>query len=341
MSRRTILVAGIVALVGILVLAWSARMDRSVTAPPPPPLDDSAQEELAARESLHNQPDDPQARLRLARALRRLGRASEAEVELARAIQAGLPEAQGQREVVLLLAPRNWPPQMEGLFQRVVRENADDPEVLLAVADSYSAKSRWESAEGLYSRLIKIAPDQTELFFKRGVARMRSTFFGTAAADFRNVLAHDPDRYDARLFLGHSLLGDARMVAAERELQACRRQRPEAIEPLIGLAACAVERNDLGTAETLLTEAAQRDGNSPQVLQELASLYLRQMRMEPAIATLSRLVTLDPAHRQGHLLLAQALLATGNAAESRKHEQIYKELDRKEEARLDAQRGMR
>ena len=230
---------------------------------------------------------------------------------------------------------------MAGLFQRVVRDNPDDAEVLLAVADSYSNKSRWESAEGLYTRLIKLTPDQTELYFKRGVARMRSTYFGTAVEDFRKVLAHEPERYDARLFLGNSLLGDARMEDAQRELQTCRQKQPEAIEPLIGLAACAAERNDLSAAEGLLAEATRLDANAPLVLQAQASLYMRQMRMEPAIATLRHLVSLVPDHRQAHLMLAQALLASGNAAEAQKHERIYNELDRKEEERLTSRRGMR
>jgi len=340
MSRRAILAASVAVLTVVGVLAWSARKDR-VDPPTAPVADDPAQEELAAREAIRAQPNDPQARFGLARALRRLGRAKEAEDELALAIQAGLPEAQGQREVVLLMASRNWPQQMEGLFQRVLRDNPDDQELLLAVADSYSAKSRWASAESLYSRLIKLAPDQTELYFKRGVARMRLTYFATAEEDFRKVLAREPERYEARLFLGHSLLGDARMDAAARELEACRHQRPEAIEPLIGLAACAVERNDLGAAEALLTDAAKRDGDSPLVLQELASLYVRQMKMELAVATLRRLLVFDPNHRKGHLLLAQALLALGDTAKARKHEQIYEDLDRREEERLGTRRGMR
>jgi tetratricopeptide (TPR) repeat protein len=339
MNRNTVLAVVAVAIAAVAGLAWWAQQEPG--GQNGTPADERATELEQARQAAQAQPNDPQSRLRLARALRRLNQFQPAEAELLQAINLGLPEPQAQREVVLLMAPQDWSPNMAGLFQKVVGDNPDDPEVLLAVADSYAAKTLWAGAEPLYTRLIELMPDNTELYFKRGVARMRDAYYRTAVEDFRKALAADPGRYETRLFLGNSLLGDARMAEAERELTACRKQRPEAAEPLIGLAACAVERNDLAAAEALLLEAAARAGDSPLVLHELAALYLRQGRTEPAIATLKRLVELVPEHRQGHFLLAQAYLAAGNSAESQKHEVIYQELDRKEEARLDARRGMR
>jgi tetratricopeptide (TPR) repeat protein len=339
MNRKALLaVAAVVAVAAVAGLAWWAQQEPAGDSPSP--ADERAIELEQARQAVQAQPNDPQVRLRLVRALRRRNQFQSAEAELLKVIQR-LPEPQAQREVVLLRAPQDWPEDMAWLFQKVVRDHPDDPEVLLAVADSYSAKGLWAGAEPLYTRLIEKKPDDTELYFKRGVARMREAYYRTAAEDFRKALAAHPGRYEARLFLGNSLLGDARMAEAERELTACRKQRPGAAEPLIGLAACAVERNDLAAAEALLLDAAARAGDSPLVLHDLGALYLRQGRTEPAIAILKRLVELVPDHRQGHFLLSQAYLAAGNSAESQKHEAIYQELDRKEEQRLAARRGMR
>ena len=342
MNRRMLLAVAVVLAVGA-ALAWYARKEAAPgeTNATPAGEADAVREERAAREAVRDRPGDPQSRVQLARALRRLGRSGEAEGELIRAIQAGLPEPDGQREAVLLMCSRNWNPGMEGLVQRVLRDNPDDPEVLLCVAGAYATQSRWENAEPLYTRLLARDPDRPEWRFQRGVVRMHQSLHATAADDFRAVLARDPAHYEARLFLAHSLLGDARIADAERALQACHIARPGAVEPLVGLASCAVERNDLAAAEALLEQAAGRASDSPLVLQEQATLYLRQQRTDLAIATLKRLVALDPAHRQGHLQLAQAYLAAGNADEARRHEQIYQELDRKEEERLAARRGMR
>ncbi|MBN9122241.1 MAG: tetratricopeptide repeat protein [Planctomycetes bacterium] len=337
MRTRVVLVAVAVLAVGVAAWFWFTRAE-----PPPAPAEpDAVWEEREAREAVRARPIDGQARLRLARALRHLKRYSEAEEELAQAGRLGVPDRDGQREAALLFATRDWPPQLEGLFQRVVRDNPDDREVLLAVADAYAARGRWQSAEPLYTRLIALDPEQSEWRFKRGVARMNAADFAPAVDDFRAVLTRAPTAYQARLFLGHSLLGDARMAEAERELSICRDQRPDAVEPLVGLATCAVEQNDLAAAEALLTTAAGRAGDSPLVLQELATLYLRQKRMDQALAALQKLVAANPEHRQGHLQLAQVLLALGRADDARRHEEIYKELDRKEEARLAARRGMR
>ena len=170
--------------------------------------------------------------------------------------------------------------------------------------------------------------------------------FGTCALDVDHdgnldLVVAEPSNYQARLALAHSLLGDARMPEAEQELSACRRLRPEAAEPLVGLAKCAIEQDNLDAAEKLLTQAKERDRNSTFVLEEFAALYLRRQKLDDAIATLNQLVTIAPNNRQAHLQLSQALLATGNPTEAQFHERRYQELDKLEEQRLAARRGMR
>ncbi|WP_020469085.1 tetratricopeptide repeat protein [Zavarzinella formosa] len=339
-SMLMVMIAGLLALVAVFTVR-NFRRDPATKQDAAGAVEDFGRDEIEARESLRIHPEDCRARLKLATSLRRQGKISEAEAELIRAIQDKLPQEEGRREVVLQMAPKDWPEKMEGMFQQVVREHPDDREVLAAVAASYSAKGRWENAEPLYSRLVVVEPDRAEWRFQRGVARMRTAYFVNAVEDFREVLKGDSSNYQARLFLGHSLLGDARMSDAERELETCRQQRPEATEPLVGLADCAMERNDLTAAESLLNQAAKLDNKSAQVFQELAKLYLRQQRTPEAITALRRLLALDPNHRQGHLQLSQALLAIGNKTEASQHEAIYQELDRKEEERLNSKRGVR
>jgi tetratricopeptide (TPR) repeat protein len=339
-SRRLLFLIAVPLLPIALVVGagvWSARYGGD----PGAVSDDPIREEQAARVAVRDRPDDPQAHLRLARAARKLGRASEAEAALVQAVRLGVPEPDGQREAVLQLAAVDWPKQAEGLFHRVALANPDDQEVLTAVADAFWARELWLLAEAHYTRLLALVPGRSDWHFKRGVARMRAAYYATAVEDFRQVLANDPNHDQARLYLGHSLLGDARMEEAERELRICHENRPQAIEPLVGLASCAIERNDLAEAERLLGQAATLERESPIVLQELATLQLRQRRTDAAIATLQRLIARAPDHRQAHLQLSQALLAAGKPDEAKRHEKIYQDLDRKEEDRHAARRGMR
>ena len=303
--------------------------------------DSPVRAESLARDAIRSNPTDAPAHLQLARALRRQGYSGEAQAALTRAMQLGLPELEGRREYTLLLATQDWPLKAEGIFQRALHDYPDDKEVLLAVAGAYAAKSFWAMAERVYTKLLTQEPEEPELLFQRGVTRMSMEKHDLAANDFRQVLRYQPDRFEARLYLGNSLLGDACMAEAEKELMACRRLRPDLIEPLIGLAKCSVERGDLDATEKLLDEAATIDGTSLLVLQDQAALYLRQQKGERAIAILKRLIAIDPNNRQGHLQLAQALLASGNVEEARRHERIYQELDRREEERLAARRGMK
>jgi tetratricopeptide (TPR) repeat protein len=347
MTRRTRLAAAAigVAVIGIAVAIamsnWTPRNDRSNDPNAGVKSDSAVADEATARELLRQNPRDPSALLKLTNALRRQGRFSEAELTLTQAIQCGLSEKDGRREAALLLARTDWPPEVEGLMKSALRERPDDVELTQAIARSYAAKGRWLEAELLYSRLIETDSRQSEWRYQRGVASMRAAHFSQAIEDLRFVLSIDSTRYDARLYLGHSLLGDARMIEAETELRHCRKLDPAAVEPIIGLAKCAIERDDLDSAESLLAEASRLDQRSVLVLQEVAGLALRRGQSNRAIDALNRVIEIDPRNRQAHLQISQAYLAAGNFEKSKQHEKTYQELDRQEEARLSASRGVR
>ena len=345
-QHRKLLVGGVMIVAGLGVLLFRQSKPSTPTTTPTPATepadnDGSRRLESEARTALAARPDDGPAALKLAKALRQQKRYPEAEVALAQAAKLGVPEADGRREAVLLFSTRDWPPQVEGMMQRVVRDNPDDVEVLLAVANSYAAKGRFVEAERLFTLLLARDPNHVAWRFHRGVARMQAGDYTPAVEDLRPMVAAEPSNYQARLALAHSLLGDARMPEAEQELSACRRLRPEAAEPLVGLAKCAIEQDNLDAAEKLLTQAKERDRNSTFVLEEFAALYLRRQKLDAAIATLKQLVAIAPNNRQAHLQLSQALLATGNPTEAQVHERRYQELDKLEEQRLAARRGMR
>ncbi|OWK40453.1 tetratricopeptide repeat protein [Fimbriiglobus ruber] len=352
MTARTRLLVGVVAVVLLAAGGWWAfRPGPSLPPPGPDQHLDDARRALAAgdyesaveaaRADLTARPGNPPTLLVLSQIFRRQGRLKDAEAALGRAVAAGVPEAEGRREAALLLAAQDYPPKAEGIIQRVVRDCPDDPEVLRAVSRAYFAKSRWLDAEILFTRLLVLDPNQPDILFERGTARMRAMYYGTAVEDFRAVLAKNPDNFQARLYLAQSLLGDARMAEAEPELKTCQRMRPELAEPVVGLAKCAVERDDLAGAEELLRRAAGLEKDSLLVVQEQAALSLRRQQYDAAIPLLKKVLAADPNNRQAHLNLAQALRSVGKLDESKVHEQRYQELDKLEEERLAAKRGMR
>lgn len=326
-----------------LVAAFALGLYFNNPPPPPssPPPDDAARAETEAREAFARNPKDGMAALRLARALRLRQNYPEAQAALAQAGRLGVPENDGRKEAVLLVLTGDWPPQMEGMFQRVVKDNPTDAEILLAVGKAYASRGRDVEAEAVFNQLVNLDTNRVEWRYERGAARMGAADFGPAVEDLRFVVQNNPANYQARLFLANSLLGDAQMAEAEKHLLICREAQPKAAGPMIGLAKCAIEKNNLDAAEGLLKQAAEAEPASVLVLQELSSFYLSRQRTEDAIALLKRILILDPDNRTAHFKLSQSLLAVGRKDESHQHELRYQELDRREESRLLNRRGMR
>jgi Flp pilus assembly protein TadD len=285
--------------------------------------------------------DDPdQARLQLlyAQVLRRLGRAKEAELPWQRAHQLGVPEADALREYALIESRVDFV-LAEPYLLKVLDANPDDLEVVQTLAVSYARSARWPEAAKFYTRWLELDPDRTEALLDRGKVSMNSGGFGSAMADFRNVLKQSPNHFLARLLLGQCLLSEARIAEAEKELLICRKLQPASPEPIIGLAACAMEKADSNGALKLVKEALALEPDSPLALHLLGNLYLRQKKFESAVEVFEKIVKKNEQDREAHLTLAQALSQSGHAERAKKHQEIFQQLDREETERRRNERG--
>jgi tetratricopeptide (TPR) repeat protein len=329
LQRRHALLAGFVVVVAALAatglwflwpsyLLWSAR--RAAAA------GNLVRAEEALRQFFRLESDRPEARFLFAQVLRRQGRLRDAQQAFERAVELSLPEGEErEREYGLLLA-RDEFSRGEPLLKRRLEAHPDDREVLQALVAGYLRAHRWQDLEAVLSQWLQIEPDQPDLLMQRAQARMEQQHFGRAVEDFRNVLRQSPDHFHARLLLAHCLLSDARMDQAEAELLACRQLRPDQAEPLVGLAVCAVEHNDLNKAQTLLSQARGLDPDSTFVLNELGDLHLFRQRYDLAVPVFELILRIDDKNREAHLKLAQALRQTGDLNGAHDHERRYQEL---------------
>ena len=279
---------------------------------------------------LREEPKQLRCQFLHAQVLRRLGRYQEAWEALHRAMLLDLPEPEGLREYALLEAVDNFP-FAENALRRVLEEHPDDLEVLQVLAEGYARSHRWLDAERAATRLTDLRPERVDLLLQRGQILMEAGRFDQAAGDFCAILRLSPQHFRARLWLSHCLLSAGKIDEAEPELLICRQQRPARSEPLIGLATCAAERNDLGTALALVKEALSLDSSALLALHLLGEIYLRQQRYDLAIPVFEKILRLNPRDKQGHLHLAQALSVRGEAERAQKHERRFQQLDREEE----------
>src|SRR5262249_17984699 len=118
---------------------------------------------------------------------------------------------------------------------------------------------------------------------------------------------------------------------AEPILEQCSRLRPDSPDPLIGLAACAVERREFERAAGFLAAALELDPGSTRALNDLASVHLMRKDYESAIVILERILRLDKNDKSAALKLAQALRYTGASARAKELERKYQVLDKEEE----------
>jgi len=274
-------------------------------------------------------PENDRARFLLAQVFRRRQRPGKAEEALRQARQLGYPESECQRELVLNEAVIEFTPQADALI-KLLNDKPDDEEVLQTLAEGYSRLHKWTEADRYLTLLIEQHPENLEAWVDRGqvrrAARERDQNHDEAAADFCEVIRRAPDHFGARLGLAECLLSDARLAAAKRELLICRQLNPAHLEPLIGLAICAAEEQDLEQAQALLAQALDRDPNSLIALSKLGDLCLRRKQYSDAIRFYQKLLRLDPADKAAHLNLAQAFRHMGWLEDAKNEEARFQQL---------------
>jgi tetratricopeptide (TPR) repeat protein len=266
-----------------------------------------------------------------AQALRHLNHPSQAQTALERAMKLGLSESDGRREFALAEALKGFTPNAKMNLVEILDERPNDTEVLQALADGCFRQQRWADADRYNTRLLELEPDRVTARLARGRARLANVGVYTkpardAAADFQEILRRDPQHFEAHLYLSHCYLADARMRDAKEELLICRQLAPDRVEPLVGLAACAVEDRDYAQAASLLTEAQERDPNSAYVQGMFGDLHLRQQHFAQAIPYFRRVVHQEPRNQGAHLKLAQALRGTGAKEQAKEEEHLFQRL---------------
>jgi predicted Zn-dependent protease len=289
---------------------------------------------------VRKEPDNYQAHYLRARALRQLKRPAEAEAVLREAVDHGLEQALGRREFALAEVLKGFTPNAERNLLSVFKENPDDPEVLQALALGYGETQRLEEADQMFARWLAVEPGRVDALLARGQAHLVAggTLYSgrdvaKAEADFEEILRQQPDHFEAHLRLAHCFLSDARLAEAKEQLLMCRRLAEDRIEPLVGLATCAMEERNYPEAEKLIRQAAAIDPKSTYVLMMHGDLELRRERFDRAVPVFQRLLDLDPESRGGHLKLAQALRRLGKTAEADEHEKLFQELELERQSR--------
>ena len=174
----------------------------------------------------------------------------------------------------------------------LLKGNADDREVYIALAQMYSRVKDWPKAEENISKAIDLSSkpeDKDYAIFVQGSVYERQKKYDLAEEAFRKVLADDPNNAMTLNYLGY-MLAD-RDTRVEEALGYIR--RAVALDPQngayldsLGWAYYKLGKYDL--AEENLRRASERISTDPTVHQHLGELYQRTGRLKLAASNYER-----------------------------------------------------
>jgi tetratricopeptide (TPR) repeat protein len=174
----------------------------------------------------------------------------------------------------------------------LLKGNAEDREVYIALAQMYSRVKEWPAAEENITKAIDLSSKQEDrdyAIFVQGSIYERQKKYDLAEESFRKVLADDPKNAMTLNYLGY-MLAD-RDTRVEEALGYIR--RAVALDPQngayldsLGWAYYKLGKYDL--AEENLRRASERINNDPTVHQHLGELYQKTGRLKLAASNYER-----------------------------------------------------
>ncbi|WP_208726748.1 tetratricopeptide repeat protein [Corallococcus terminator] len=109
---------------------------------------------------------------------------------------------------------------------------------------------------------------------------------------------------------GIDQLNAGNTAEAQRLLEEARKQAPDSVEVLHGLALVLDAKGERAASVALLKEALQRDPTAPGPACDLAMFHLEHEEDEQAVRILTPVLAASPDHPQANLAMAMALAKT-------------------------------
>ncbi len=170
---------------------------------------------------------------------------------------------------------------------RALMNGKKDREILLAMAALYEKGKKYPEEQKVLDEAESVAltnPDKQAVQFARGAMYERMKNFEGAEAEFRKVLAVDPNNAGALNYLGYMLADrDVRLDEARKMITRALEIDPDNGAYLDSLGWVLYRQNHLEQAEENLRKALDRIGEDPTVHDHLGDVYLKEGKVKEAI----------------------------------------------------------
>ncbi len=187
-----------------------------------------------------------------------------------------------------LLADLGRTEQAAALTKQLLDGSQKDRETYLALAQIYDKGKKYDDMARVLDSAEKLSEskdDKETVYFMRGAMYEKTKKLDLAEAEFRKVLAINPDNASALNYLGYMLADrNVRLAEAQKLISKALELEPNNGAFLDSLGWVAYRMGRLDDAETYLRQALERISNDPTVHDHLGDVYLQKGKLKDAIA---------------------------------------------------------
>jgi tetratricopeptide (TPR) repeat protein len=274
-------------------------------------------------------PEDSQARLLASRAARLAGKFKEAEQHLREAQR--LREQQGPSSEIALewamlhAAGGDLLDVEEFLSSQLTRSPRPDL-IREALTEGYLRDYRLLDARSQLTAWLQLQPDNPQANFLFGEVWRNAGVPQKAIPCYRRAVELDPERVEARRWLGMTLLLTGYYADARDQLEAAHRALPGDPNIRVGLARCYAALDQNAEANALLDAVLEEDPEFGPALTQRGRMLYAAEKYADAEVWLRRAIGVNPSDSNANWLLAECLRLQNKTDQMRQQQVRVSEL---------------
>lgn len=210
----------------------------------------------------------------------------------------------------------DWP-AARAAYESAIEHAPHRVEPLWGLALGLEGANRPKEAEAVYSKLVQVAPDSAEAWFRLGWLRAELAEWGGSVEAFAKCTSLRKAWPDAYLNLGVALWHIGDLEESERAFEAALKLSPGSPDVLRAIASLAIEKRELPRAVELEAKLSAMGEQTAELLYHIGLLRQSCGEFQDASTFYRRALTQKPQFSEALVNLGHALRALGDEDNAR------------------------